>query len=350
MQTVSRYLISQLVIAYINGYHGRNSQVYDRRLTLHRGVNNPITFTFKNEDQKAQDITSKTYELNIIDSESKKAVVTKTLDNLNTMSATSLTIASDGSSTGTTATATVTNSNVTGSFEVGFFLDGTSITGPVEITNVNSTNNAGTSTILTLKFNQQTIPSETVNVTAGPKGSASCTITEGDLLPLDAKFYNFAVREVKSDGSREVTYADTGYASAGTIEILDGAYPEHIPSTEISSFTASGGPLEFTSSAIDGKPGINNNKALHTIAVYLKDFAGSFKVQGTMSSDPETSDYFDITLDGESESTVTFELPETKVADFNFTGVYHSVRFCWDNGSSMAPDNTGKIDKILYRQ
>ncbi len=272
MQTVSRYLLSQLVIAYVNGYHGRNSEVYDRRLTLHRGVNNPVTFTFKNEDQKAQDITSKTYELNVIDTESKKSVITKTL-----------TILDDGS-------------------------------------------------------------------TVSTKGDASCTITEGDLLPLDAKFYNFAVREVKSDGSREVTYADTGYASAGTIEILDGAYPEHIPSTEISSFTASGGPLEFTSSAIDGKPGINNNKALHTIAVYLKDFAGSFKVQGTMSSDPETSDYFDITLDGESESTVTFELPETKVADFNFTGVYHSVRFCWDNGSSMAPDNTGKIDKILYRQ
>ena len=231
MQTVSRYLLDQLVIAYINGYHGRNSKVYDRRLTLHRGVNNPITFTFKNEDQKAQDITAKTYEFNMIDSESKKAVLTKTLDNLNTMSATSLTIASDGSSTGTTATATVTNTNVTGSFKVGYFLDGTSISGPVEITNVNSTNNAGTSTILTLKFNQQTIPSETVNVTAGPKGSASCTITEGDLLSLDAKFYNFAVREVKSDGSREITYSDTGYAAAGTVELLDGAYPEFIPST-----------------------------------------------------------------------------------------------------------------------
>ena len=64
MQTVQRYLINQLVIAYISGYHGRNSKVYDRRLTLHRGVSNPVTFTFKNEDQKAQDITSKTYEFN----------------------------------------------------------------------------------------------------------------------------------------------------------------------------------------------------------------------------------------------------------------------------------------------
>ena len=110
MQTVQRYLLSQLVIAYINGYQGRNSKVYDRRLTLHRGVNNPITFTFKNEDQKAQDITSKTYEFNIIDTVSKKAVITKTL-----------TILDDGS-------------------------------------------------------------------TVSTKGDASTTITEGELLPLDAKF------------------------------------------------------------------------------------------------------------------------------------------------------------------
>ena len=115
MQTVSRYLLSQLVIAHVSGYHGRNSKVYDRRLTLHRGVSNPLTFTFKNEDQKAQDITAKTYEFNLIDSDSNKSVITKTL-----------TILDDGS-------------------------------------------------------------------TVSTRGDASCTITEGDLLPLDAKFYNFCL-------------------------------------------------------------------------------------------------------------------------------------------------------------
>jgi len=260
MQTVSRYLLSQLVIAYVNGYHGRNSKVYDRRLTLHRGVNNPITFTFKNEDQKAQDITSKTYEFSMIDAESKKAVVTKTL-----------TILDDGS-------------------------------------------------------------------TVSTKGDASCTITEGDLLSLDAKFYNFAVREVKSDGSREVTYADTGYASAGTIEILDGAYPEFTASTAITQFTGTGGPLQYTSSSIDARPGINNNKALHTVAIYPQSFSGKLIVQGTMASSPADADYFEVT-------STTFS-SASSVSTLNFTGVYHNVRFSWDNDSG----NTGKIDKILYRQ
>ena len=249
-------------IAYISGYHGRNSKVYDRRLTLHRGVSNPISFTFKNEDQKAQDITSKTYEFNMIDSESKKAVLTKTL-----------TVLDDGS-------------------------------------------------------------------TVSTKGDASCTITEGDLLPLDAKFYNFAVREVKSDGSREITYADTGYAAAGTIELLDGAYPEFVPSTEISSFTANGGlrSLANTSSAIDARPGINNNKALHTIAVYPKNFSGTLRVQGTMASSPSNTDYFEVTSATYSDAST----PST----LNFTGVYQNVRFTWGNDT----DNTGVIDKILYRQ
>ena len=266
MQTVSRYLLQQLVIANVSGFHGRNSKVYDRRLTLHRGVSNPITFTFKNEDQKAQDITSKTYEFNMIDSESKKAVITKTL-----------TILDDGS-------------------------------------------------------------------TVSTKGDASCTITEGDLLPLDAKFYNFSVREVKSDNSREITYADTGYAAAGTVEILDGAYPEFVPSTNVSTFT-SGGPLAFVSGNIDARPGINNNKALHTIAVYTQNFSGTLRVQATMSASPSDSDFFDVTMDGEASASNSFT-DSTTVTNFNFTGVYHSVRFAWGN----ATDNTGLIDKILYRQ
>ena len=249
-----------MVIAYINGYQGRNSKVYDRRLTLHRGVNNPITFTFKNEDQKAQDITSKTYEFNIIDTESKKSVVTKTL-----------TVLDDGS-------------------------------------------------------------------TVSTKGDASTTITEGDLLPLEAKFYNFSVREVKSDGSREVTYSDTGYASAGTIEILDGAFPEFVASTAITQFTGNGGPLQYTSSAIDARPGINNNKALHTIAMYPQSFSGKLIVQGTMASSPSDSDFVTVT-------SATFS-DASSPSTLNFTGIFHSVRFSWDNDSG----NTGKIDKILYRQ
>ena len=259
MQTVQRYLINQLVIAYINGYHGRNSKVYDRRLTLHRGVSNPISFTFKNEDQKAQDITSKKYTLNVVDTESKKNALTK-----------ELTILDDGSTT-------------------------------------------------------------------SAKGTASCTISEGDLLKLDAKFYNYSVSDTTDADNPEVTYSDTGYVASGTIEVLDGAYAQFVDSTSVTAFTLSSDT--FTSGAISGRPGINNNQALHTIAIYPKNFLGTVTVQGTMvATSPTDNDYFDITsvsLDGSSN-----------ISTSNFTGVFQNVRF----KAVRNTGTTGRIDKILYRQ
>jgi hypothetical protein len=263
MQTVSRYLLNNVVIVYTSGYHGRNSTVYDRRIKLYKGVSNPLSFTFKNEDQKAQDITAKTYEFNLIDSETKQSVVTR-----------NLTILDDGS--------TITK-----------------------------------------------------------KGTASVTVTEGDLLTLDAKFYNYAIREVAADNTRTVTFADSFYNAAGTVEVLDGAYPDMIDSIEINSFTSTTGPLTYASSAIDANPGINNNVALHTVAIYQKSFVGTLRIQGTMVTtdvlNPQT-DYFDI-------ATIPFDGNSDPVTYYNFNGVYENVRFSWGNTSG----NTGRVDKILYR-
>ena len=259
MQTVSRYLLSNVVIVYINGYHGRNSKVYDRQLKLYKGVSNPITFTFKNEDQKSQFVDSRTFEFNLIDTETNRSVLTRNLN-----------IVDDGSSTST-------------------------------------------------------------------KGQASVTLTEGDLLQLDAKFYNYSVREVATDGSRTVTFADTAYNSAGTAEVLAGGYPQFRESESIVNFTRS--VLTSTSSAIEARPSINNNSALHTIAVYPVNFAGTLTIQGTMvTTAPTDSDYFEI-------STNTITAADT-IAYYNFTGVLQYVRFRWTNDTG----NTGVIDKILYRQ
>jgi len=260
MQTVSRYLLNNVVIVYTSGYHGRNSTVYDRRIKLYKGVSNPLSFTFKNEDQKAQDITAKTYEFNLIDSETKQSVVTR-----------NLTILDDGSSITT-------------------------------------------------------------------KGTASITVTEGDLLTLDAKYYNYAIREVAADNTRTVTFADSFYNAAGTVEVLDGAYPDMVNSTEINSFTNTLGPLTHTSSFIDANPGINNNVALHTIAIYQKSFVGTLRIQGTMVSGPGDADYFDV-------ATISFDSNSDPVTYYNFNGVYENVRFSWGNTSG----NTGRVDKILYR-
>jgi hypothetical protein len=260
MQTVSRYLLTNSVIVYQNGYVGRNSKVYDRRLKIFRGVRNPITFVFKNEDQKKQDITGKTYQFNIIDTESKKAVLTRYLSVLD-----------DGSTTTT-------------------------------------------------------------------KGTASVEITDADLLDLESKFYEYSINEIRTDGSTLVTFADTNYVSSGTIELLDGAYPQFQPSQTITSFTVTSGPLAKTSGTINAHSGKNNNSALHTVAIYTTGFAGRVKIQGTMvSTSPVDADYFDIAnVDITTSDSVVYK---------NFNGVYQNIRFSY--GKNIG--NTGTLDKILYR-
>ena len=259
MQTVSRYLITNLVTATISGYNGRNGKVYDRRLRVYKGVSNPITFTFKNEDQKAQFITSKTYEFNLIDTESIKSVLTR-----------NLTILDDGS-------------------------------------------------------------------TVATKGQASVTITDGDLLSLDAKFYNYAIREVKSDNSREVTYADSFYNASGSVEILSGAYPEFVASVEPTFVAMSGTTTRRTSGNIFARPGQNNNSALHTVAAYWTGYTGNFQIQGTLASTPTNTDWYTIqTVDFTNQTGITY---------YNFTGVWENVRFTHDRTSG----NTGSLDKLLYR-
>jgi len=261
MQTVSRYLLTNSIIVYQSGYHGRNSKVYDRRLKIYRGVNNPITFTFKNEDQKRQDIVGKTYTFNVIDNESKKAVITR-----------NLTVLDDGS-------------------------------------------------------------------TISTKGNASVELTDGDLLELDSKFYEYSINELKTNGDTVVTYSDANYVSQGTIELLDGAYPQFVESTEVTSFTHTTGPLANTSGAINANPGKNNNEALHTVAIYTTAFRGSVKIQATMvTTDPQDADYFEV-------GNIGFATTDT-VKYFNFNGVYQYVRFSYANTSG----NNGSVDKILYRQ
>jgi len=279
MQTVSRYLLDNLVIVYTSGYIGRNSKVYDRRIGVFKGVNNPISFIFKNEDQKAQVIAGNNYEFNLIDTESNRSVLTK-----------SLIILDDGS-------------------------------------------------------------------TFTTRGTAQVIITASDLLLLDAEFYNYSIRQIASDGSRTVTFSDTAYSAAGTVEILDDAYPMVVDSVEINNFEAVvpnpvGGPYQMVSGAQDAGPGGNSDySALHTIAVYTQLFNGTFKIQATMSETPTDRDWFDVsTSDG--DTTITFSTV-TGVTYFNFNGIYSFVRFIWQNTPGptgyIDPSNIGFVDKILYR-
>mgnify|MGYP006158058309 FL=1 len=52
--------------------------MYARNLKVYKGVKNPIVIEMKNNDQKAVDITGKTFVFNVLDQEDRKTLISKT--------------------------------------------------------------------------------------------------------------------------------------------------------------------------------------------------------------------------------------------------------------------------------
>lgn len=96
MQNITRYLQQNQITVYITGFAGRNSKVYDRQIKISRGVSNTVSFVFKNEDQKRVDISTKTLEFTLFNSNGR-ILLQK-----------SLTVLDDGSTDSTKGTAEVT--------------------------------------------------------------------------------------------------------------------------------------------------------------------------------------------------------------------------------------------------
>ena len=161
------------------------------------------------------------------------------------------------------------------------------------------------------------------------RGIMEATITEGDLLNLDAKMYTYSLKVVNGEGRTAIGYADDNYGAAGIMEIVDGVYPTFNPSV-IEDFAAGN-----TGSVITIKPYINRNTALHTAQLaFSSSFTGTLEIQGSInpSNSIQNQDFTTI-------STQTYTA-QTQNVYVNFTGVYSAVRFV---RSGVA------LSQILYR-
>ena len=163
------------------------------------------------------------------------------------------------------------------------------------------------------------------------RGLFEATITEGDLLNLDAKFYSYSLKVTNPEGRTSPAYADDNYSANGTLEVIEGMYPAFKESTT-ESF-ASGN----TGSTIAIDPYINRNTAQHTAQVYFSSaFTGSLEIQGSInpSNSIQNADFTTI-------STTNYT-DQTDNAYINFTGVYSAVRF-------VRTTTSGTLSQVLYR-
>ena len=154
---------------------------------------------------------------------------------------------------------------------------------------------------------------------------------------LDAKLYDIQITFQSTGGIG--SYAGTSDQNSRltfVLEVRDGAV-RFRPSETVSVFNTVGD--DYYGSRMAGPPQTANKTGLQTLQVYTNNYTGTYKVQATMSLNPLSGDWFDVT--GQSY-TVT---ADTGPNYHTFNGMYYWVRFV------HTPDvsNVGTLDKIIYR-
>lgn len=185
--------------------------------------------------------------------------------------------------------------------------------------------------------------------TVSTKGVATLTLSESDTASLVSKFYKFSVTRTVGGSGNHVTYANTYYEVAGTIEVVDQVYPAYtdsvtLPNTDFTRpltsdfYRPNGQVTEYYSSIVDAQPEFKRNGALHTINYYASNYVGDLTIQATLDSQ--------VTSDTSWVDLTTISLTSsTAIGYTNVNGVYNYFRL------KHLPDNsnTGTLDKVLVR-
>lgn len=82
MYTTLGYLYTQIqpVVVGIGPSNRWNLMYYAKTIKLHKGVDNPVKFKIKNQNQKDVDVTSSTFRLFIVDAHTKEEVLARNLN------------------------------------------------------------------------------------------------------------------------------------------------------------------------------------------------------------------------------------------------------------------------------
>ena len=182
------------------------------------------------------------------------------------------------------------------------------------------------------KETNMTLIERPVTALNAAQGYAEFTLSETDLLNLDAKYYTYSFKVVNGEGRTQIGYSDDNYGAGGVLELVDGVYPTFKAST-VESFGA--GDI---GSVIYLQPYINRNTALHSAQVYFSSaFTGTLVAQGSLKP----------SINGlQDDDFVTLETKtytgQTDNDFFSWNGVYSAIRF-------VRTTTTGTLSQVLYR-
>lgn len=185
-----------------------------------------------------------------------------------------------------------------------------------------------------------------LNCNTAPNSFATITITEGDLQPVLSGHYVYSAYLEDMTGKKTILYGDSQFGVNVPVEVIENAFPNILPSQEVLNaefITAE--QVDYVvpdnslyTSTLNARPELNSNTALHTVAFYLSNYEGEIEYQVTLENGHTDIIQFSVL------KTLTVTSTDTLLYD-NFNGVFSWIRF----RMIPATDNTGTVDKILYR-
>ncbi len=123
------------------------------------------------------------------------------------------------------------------------------------------------------------------------------------------------------------------------LEISDGAYPTFVPSVEL-SFTQLGS--SWVSAPVASNLQKNDSSNFHTIQIAVTNYKGTISAMVSLEYD-SMGNYFPVKFVNDSFN-IDFN-NETDVQGWNFIADARWVKIMY----TPAADNTGTVDKVLYR-
>jgi hypothetical protein len=210
------------------------------------------------------------------------------------------------------------------------------------------------------------------------KGRVYITITEDELLDIEAGYYSYSFhKETRSNvdstdykvTSKLPMFMDSQYGAIGNLEVIGGMEGKPYDTKKIDTFrkitnfdvtspvspstpqlqnprpnfaqnlNTTGYEEYFISSHVDANPRMSTPQSLHTFQFYYNNYIGEVVLQGSLGegANPISGSWTDI-------NSFNITTADSK-AYYNVNGKYNWFRI------KHTPDenNTGTVDKVLYR-
>lgn len=170
-------------------------------------------------------------------------------------------------------------------------------------------------------------------------GYCEFTVFSSDIVDLDPGIYQLSAVVYDTDGMAKSLYTDNNRRATMEIEVSDGAYPKFVPSVPL-AFSQLGN--NWVSQPVASNLQKNDSSSFHTIQIKVTNFKGTVEALVSLEYD-SMGNYFPVKF-VHDKFQIEFD-GITDIQGWNFIADARWVKILY----TPAPDNTGTVDKILYR-